>query len=283
MDYQKYYEKYLEDGCIKIENFLTPEEVDSMKRGLEDLVENMGEDVHVHSAYSDPEKKEDEEYYINSADKIAYFFESDAFDSDGNMIVEKKKALNKIAYAVHWWNPQFKQISFSQKVKNLLKTFEYKDPVICQSMLIFKHPKIGEVFRPHQDSTFLYTEPPSCIGLWMPLEDATVENGCLWFLPGSHKSGKIYQRYERNPEKNPFMVMRGDFPDFDQDKYLPIPAKKGDLVLIHGSVLHKSARNNTDKPRIVYTFHAVEKTSKWSDLNWVQATEKLPFPSIYEN
>lgn len=41
--------------------------------------------------------------------------------------------------------------------------------------------------RPHQDSTFLYTEPPTCIGLWMPLEDATEENGCLWFVPGSHK------------------------------------------------------------------------------------------------
>ncbi|CAL1266805.1 unnamed protein product [Larinioides sclopetarius] len=117
----------------------------------------------------------------------------------------------------------------------------------------------------------------------MPLEDATVENGCLWFLPGSHKSGKIYQRYERNPEKDPFMVMRGDLPDFDQDKYVPIPAKKGDLVLIHGSVLHKSARNNTDKSRIVYTFHVVEKGNKWSELNWIQATDKLPFPSIYDN
>ena len=40
--------------------------------------------------------------------------------------------------------------------------------------------------RPHQDSTFLYTDPPSVIGLWLALEDATVENGCLFSQPGSH-------------------------------------------------------------------------------------------------
>ncbi|GFT62955.1 phytanoyl-CoA dioxygenase domain-containing protein 1 [Nephila pilipes] len=283
MDYQKLYQQYQENGCIKIENFLSPAEVETMKQGLAEAMKEMPEDVHSHSAYSDPKTKEDEQYYINSADKVAYFFESDAFDENGKLVVDKDKALNKIAYALHWWNPNFKKISFSQKVKDLLKHFEYKDPVIVQSMVIFKHPKIGEVFRPHQDSTFLYTEPPSCIGLWFPIEEATVQNGCLWFLPGSHQSEKIYQRYERNPEKNPFMVMKGTFPGFDEDKYIPIPAKPGDCVVIHGSVLHKSARNNTEEPRIIYTFHAAEKGNEWSKFNWLQPTERLPFPSIYSN
>lgn len=39
---------------------------------------------------------------------------------------------------------------------------------------------------PHRDSTFLYTEPPSALGLWIPLEDCTLENGCLQFVPKSH-------------------------------------------------------------------------------------------------
>ena len=40
---------------------------------------------------------------------------------------------------------------------------------------------------PHQDSTFLHTSPMKLMGYWIALEDATVENGCLWFIPGSHK------------------------------------------------------------------------------------------------
>lgn len=40
---------------------------------------------------------------------------------------------------------------------------------------------------PHQDSTFLHTEPLGrLLGLWIALENATLENGCLWFIPGSH-------------------------------------------------------------------------------------------------
>ena len=42
---------------------------------------------------------------------------------------------------------------------------------------------------PHQDSTFLYTTPDTTIGVWIALEDSTVDNGCLWTLPGEHTKG----------------------------------------------------------------------------------------------
>lgn len=48
---------------------------------------------------------------------------------------------------------------------------------------------------PHQDNSFLYTEPPTCTGLWLALEDATIINGCLWAIPGSHKSTLSYLAY----------------------------------------------------------------------------------------
>ncbi|XP_035209100.1 phytanoyl-CoA dioxygenase domain-containing protein 1 homolog [Stegodyphus dumicola] len=79
------------------------------------------------------------------------------------------------------------------------------------------------------------------------------------------------------------MIMKGEIPEHDQSKYVPVPAKKGDCVLIHGSVLHKSNRNHTDKARVAYTFHVIEKDSEWSKDNWLQPTERLPFPSVYAN
>lgn len=41
---------------------------------------------------------------------------------------------------------------------------------------------------PHQDATFLHTDPMKLFGIWIALEDAKEENGCLYFIPGSHKS-----------------------------------------------------------------------------------------------
>ena len=56
-----------------------------------------------------------------------------------------------------------------------------------------QQPKIGGEVRPHQDSTFLRTSPPSVIGLWWALEDSTQQNGCLWALPGIHQQGVARQ------------------------------------------------------------------------------------------
>ena len=51
------------------------------------------------------------------------------------------------------------------------------------------HARVVDVFLviPHQDATYLACKPPRIVGLWLALEDATVDNGCLWFIPGSHK------------------------------------------------------------------------------------------------
>ena len=61
------------------------------------------------------------------------------------------------------------------------------DPLAIQSMYIFKQPHIGGEVGCHQDATFLYTEPMSVTGFWFAIEDATVENGCLWAQPGGHR------------------------------------------------------------------------------------------------
>ena len=59
-----------------------------------------------------------------------------------------------------------------------------------KSTLVFywQQPGIGGEVVPHQDNSFLYTEPPTCTGLWLALEDATITNGCIWAFPGSQKS-----------------------------------------------------------------------------------------------
>jgi phytanoyl-CoA hydroxylase len=61
-------------------------------------------------------------------------------------------------------------------------------------------------------------------------------------------------------------------------------AVTGDLVLIHGSVLHKSERNRSDRTRFAYTFHMIESPphAVYDDKNWLQPTEEMPFPRILD-
>ena len=103
-------------------------------------------------------------------------------------------ALNKSGHGLHVCDPLFKSYSTSPKIKSLVNSIGWTDPRIPQSMYIFKQPRIGGEVTSHQDSTFLHTEDTttsdpaqSCLGLWLALHPATVENGCLWVRPGSHR------------------------------------------------------------------------------------------------
>lgn len=148
-------------------------------------------------------------------------------------------------------------------------------------MIICKQPEIGGAVPPHQDSTFLYTNPPSAVGFWYALEDATVENGCLSFLPGSHKNTEVGQRFVRKKDGSGTEFIDNEGLRFPvggeygaEDKggeYVLGEVKAGSLVLIHGNLLHKSEKNTSKKGRIIYTFHVIEgEGATYDERNWLQ-------------
>lgn len=143
-------------------------------------------------------------------------------------------------------------------------------------MTILKPPEIGGAVFPHDDSTFLYTEPKSAVGLWLPLEDCDVENGCLSFVPGSHKKNPVVKRLVRAAGGGTEMIRipgRENEPEVDwmaEDvEWVSMPVEVGDLVLIHGSVIHRSERNLSQRSRYIYTFHIIEgPPAVWDEKNW---------------
>jgi len=154
-------------------------------------------------------------------------------------------------------------------------------------MVICKQPEIGGAVPPHQDSTFLYTDPPSAVGFWYALEDATQENGCLSFLKGSHRREPIKRRFVRIRKEGGgigtgFEVNEGArFPAGQEDtegskdaegetEYTMGEVKAGTLVLIHGNILHKSEKNTSGKSRFIYTFHVIEGANRYDERNWLQ-------------
>ena len=122
------------------------------------------------------------------------------------------------------------------------------------------------------------------MGFWYALEDATLENGCLSFLPGSHKYAPIETRLVRKPGDAGTEIVDNDGPTFPpgdeyggkkgEGEYVPGEVKAGTLVLIHGNLLHKSERNTSQKGRIIYTFHIIEADGTTYDKrNWLQPPE----------
>lgn len=81
---------------------------------------------------------------------------------------------------------------------------------------------------PHQDATFLYTEPVTTVGFWIALEDATLQNGCLRFASGSHQSG-VHRRFKRNsdPDSTELLIYDSPAPTYPDSGFRAVPVSKG--------------------------------------------------------
>ncbi|KAG3233879.1 hypothetical protein PI124_g21053 [Phytophthora idaei] len=103
--------------------------------------------------------------FLESGDKIRYFFEEHAFKEDHKTLpVPLNVAINKIGHNLHNLDPVFEKVSYASEVKDILKSLQYVRPMAVQSMCIFKQPGIGGEVKPHQDDSYLYTEPQSVVG-----------------------------------------------------------------------------------------------------------------------
>ena len=274
-------EKFHKDGYLIIDQFLTDSECNTLIDTCNRIIRDADFSQHPKVTFETTENKQaSEDYFITSGDKVRFFFEEGVVTADGQLNCPKEKSLNKIGHALHNLVPEFKKATFSDKIKGIAKSLELKKPAVVQSMYIFKQPKIGGTVVPHRDSSFLYTDPMKLYGIWIALEDAFIDNGCLWFIPGSHRQRTSLRMVRKETENGVTTVFEGQAPQNKPEEFIVTPVKKGGLVLIHGDVVHKSEQNQSDRSRNIYTFHLFDTASAtWSPQNWLQPVE--PFKLLY--
>lgn len=234
----------------------------------EELANGFNYDGHPSVFQTSEQTRTSDDYFLDSGDKIAYFFEKDAFDPSGNLKKDLFHSLNKIGHALHDLDPVFNAFSRSLQMKQLAADLELDQNLLIQSMMIFKHARIGGVVDIHQDSTFLYTEPESCIGFWFALEDATQANGCLWAMPGGHQT-PLRSWFKRKQDGGTEMVQLNPEP-YSMDGMIPLEVKKGSCVVLHGLLPHYSLPNTSGKSRQAYAIHTINPNANYPDTNWLQ-------------
>jgi phytanoyl-CoA hydroxylase len=254
-------EAFARDGFLILEGFLPTADCDALQARAATLVAGFdpGPQRTVFSTTDQAHARD--RYFAESAATIGFFFEAEA---TGEPV---ERALNKIGHALHDRDPVFDRVSRQPRVAALVQALGIARPLLLQSMYIFKQPHIGGEVDWHQDSTFLYTDPPSVIGLWFALDDATRANGCMVAMAGGH-CGPLRCRFVRSGEGFTMRTLvEGDWPVAEP---VALEAPRGSVVVLHGHLPHASAPNRSARPRHAYALHVVDANAAYAPDNWLQ-------------
>ena len=254
------------DGFLAIEGFADADQCDGLRRRAHDLIAGFDPDE-VQSIFSTHEQtRTSDEYFLTSGDQVRFFVEED-----------DTRTVNKVGHALHDLDPVFASFSRMPGLAEIAKDIGFHDPLVLQSMYILKAPRVGGEVTSHTDHTFLWTEPASVVGFWFAIEDATLDNGCMWALPGGHRL-PVRKRFRRADGGTTFDVF--DDEPYPNEGEVPLPATKGTLILLHGLLPHRSDANRSDRPRDAYTIHVIEGDADYPDDNWLQRDASLPLRGL---
>jgi phytanoyl-CoA hydroxylase len=268
---------YVENGFIVLESLIDQQDLDNLRAAAARIVDGFDiENQRTVFSTSDNDKGRDR-YFIESAQNISCFLEAGALDEHGNLVAPRQKSINKIGHAMHDLDPDFKRFCQLPVLSELVRDVSYQNPVLWQSMYIFKQPGIGGEVRWHQDASYLITEPASVTGLWIAVEDAHKGNGCLWVEPGGHRS-PLREIFEVTPGDE-FGVLRqlDDTPWPTENEGLAVEVPAGSVIVFSDHLPHYSSHNYSAQSRQAFTMHISEADANWSDRNWLQRGSLEPF------
>ncbi len=214
--------QYREQGYFTVEGLFTAEEVQSVREEIPKIV----------ARYPDvPKELVQIEPTVASGEKTPESFELGV------------RKLSRMARH----NAFFRNLAFHPKMVNIARTLLGPDIVLHQGQLLMKPPHFGGEKIWHQDNAYFRLEPNHVFGFWVACDDATVENGCMHVLPGSHTRG-IAEHAGVGDEYG--LVTPQSLEDA-----APIPLKPGDALVFHGELYHYTPPNRTDKRRRAIQYH----------------------------
>ncbi len=185
------------------------------------------------------------DYYITSGDKVRCFFEAALIDERGELRRPKEQSVAKIGQAMHALDPAFERFSRDPRLHDLMVELGTEQPLIYQSMYLFKQPRVGGAVLWHRDAPHAGGEPIRVTTLWFALERADRANGCLAVRRGGHRAAR---------------------PDDVSPELLEVDA--GTLVVMDGLLPHASGPNRSARSRQACTLHVVGAEQPWPPDDW---------------
>ena len=271
-------ERYHRDGFLTIEGFAGPDACAALRDRAVEIVEAFEPGEHRSVFTTNEQERVSDAEFLDSANTTWCFFEEEAFTPDGSLRQDKILSINKIGHAMHDLDDVFRAFTDTADLTGVAADIGLADALALQSMYIFKQPHIGGEVGCHQDATFLYTGPVTVTGFWFAIEDARLDNGCLWAAPGGHRTSlrKLFKRRGASNGAGTEFEILDPTPLPAPADLVPLEVPAGTLVVLHGLLPHWSDVNRSATSRHAYSLHCISAAADYPDSNWLQRSSELP-------
>lgn len=223
--------RYHRDGFLPVEDAFTPEEVQNALEGMDDLVMGKREGFN------------------------GILFESKARDLLPTLALEDRLDAVRKFWDFTRFEPRLNALAQHPKLMKVLETILQEPPKLFQDMALIKPPKIGREKPWHQDHAYFdFPIGTRVVGVWIALDEATVENGCMRFLPGEHRSGPRIHFKRRD-----WQICDNTMTDI---KPIAAPLRPGGLLLFDGLIPHGTPTNFSPKRRRAVQYHYHNASAK---------------------
>ncbi len=150
------------------------------------------------------------------------------------------KQLQRLGENDPWFHDLFHVGAFREVAELLLD-----GPVVPKNLQYFcKPPGVGKATPAHQDGYYFMLDPCEAVTMWLALDEIDDENGCVWYVPGSHREG---MRDHLRTQTLGFSQGIADYPTADdRQREVAIPAQPGDLLVHHAMAIHRAGANQSE-------------------------------------
>jgi ectoine hydroxylase-related dioxygenase (phytanoyl-CoA dioxygenase family) len=220
--------RFKETGYLVIDDFLHPGEVAEYQQAYIDCLEEM-------RLYG----------------KFKPLFKGEAEDGTQTAVYQIR--------AAHLKDPAFNRLIRELRILDRVESLIGPDlqVVLCQGL--YKPPRTGgEIFWHQDDYYFRVSKPNAVVSCWIALDDATVDYGCMWVIPGGH--GKIEEHVRVGTQGSGYTGVR--MAQVDEAAGVAVQLKAGQCMLHHGSLPHRTLTNTTDTYRRALSIHYMDATAR---------------------
>lgn len=246
-------EQYHRDGYLAFTDVLSAEEVQASKASLSSIVERLR---HEHRTLKNSYGR------VWGSGSVMIQFEQ-GYEPTGADDPEAELKVRKF----HDFVGVDEHLTFlaraHEKIQGVLNCLIGSDPLLMQNMALVKPPFFGSEKPWHQDDAYFKVAPLEAVcGVWIALDEAGEDNGCMHVLPGGHKVGALRHYHGKDCEIVPDRLQSGAV---DVRNAVPVPLPAGGALFFSGILPHQTPPNISAERRRALQFHYRSQDSRIVD------------------